>query len=253
METSRFFDGISQAEVPWRDTSVRIPVFYQDVRMLSAAFLAPLARVRALLPSNRLHPYRPTPWHSLVHISAFEYRACDLGPYNEVAISIPVSLDRPTPVFTGVLWRIPAESAVHILHLPVTTEIACTLGIEGGAYPKFVADIEFSEEGDWVSCRLSEAGQQILTLAARKGHPRPIPRSRTHVLNARAGRLLQSIAINSEREESASRNSGDARLELGDHRISQELRDMELGRMVLCQYTPSLQVILTPVLESFAV
>jgi hypothetical protein len=253
MKASEFFDGVMQIQVPWRDTSIGVPVFYQDARMLSAMFLAPLQGVRAQLPSKRLHPFRVTPWHSVVHISAFEYRACDIGPYNELGISIPVSLDRPSPVFTGLLRPVPAEPDTYILHLPVTTEIACTLGIESGAYPKFLADIEFKEEGDWVSCRLSEAGQHILTLTVRKGQPQPVPRSRMHPINARAGRLLRPTLIYAEREVSTSRNTGDAKLELGDHRISQELRDLHLGRMVGCQYTPSMQTILTPVLESFAV
>jgi hypothetical protein len=70
-----------------------------------------------------------------------------------------VSLDHPSPVFTGILWPVPAEPDTYILYPPVTTEIACTLGIESGAYPKFLANIECQEDGDWVSCRLSETGQ----------------------------------------------------------------------------------------------
>lgn len=253
MKASGFFDGVTQVQVPWRDTSVGVPWFYQDARMLTAVFLAPLEKVSLLLPSKRLYPLRVTPWHTLVLIAAYEYRACDIGPYNEVGISIPVSLDRPSPVFTGLLWPVPAELDTYFLHLPVTTEIACTLGIEAAAYPKFLADIEFKEDGDWVSCRLGEAGQHILTLTVRKGQPQPVPRSRMHPINARGGRLLRSLSIVAEREESTSRNTGDAKLELGDHRISQELRDLHLGRMVECRYTPSMQFILTPVLESFAV
>jgi hypothetical protein len=219
--------------------------------MLTAMFMAPLEGVRALLPSKRLHPYRPTPRQSVVYISAYEYRASDIGPYNELGISIPVSLDRPSPVFTGLLWPAPAEPDGYVLHLPVTTEIACALGIESGAYPKFLADIEFKEEGDWVSCRLSEATQHILTLAVRKGQPEPVPRRRMHPINASSGRLLRSLAISAEREEFSSRSPADAKLELGSHRISQELRDLHLGRMVECQYMPSLQIILTGIVESF--
>jgi hypothetical protein len=201
MKESGFFDGVKQARVPWRDTLVFSPTFYQDVRMLTAMFMAPLEGVRALLPSKRLHPYRPTPRQSVVYISAYEYRASDIGPYNELGISIPVSLDRPSPVFTGLLWPAPAEPDGYVLHLPVTTEIACALGIESGAYPKFLADIEFKEEGDWVSCRLSEAGQHILTLAVRKGQLRPVPRRRLWPINASAGRLLRSLSIMAERQE----------------------------------------------------
>ena len=253
MRASDFFEGIPQVRAHWGDATVPVPTFYQDTRVLSAMFLAPLQQVRNLLPSRRLHPLRPTPWHGLVHIAGYEYRVCDLGPYNEVGISIPVSLDRPAPVFTGLLLPPPAEPDVHILHLPVTTEIACTLGVEFAAYPKFVADIAFSEQGDWVGCRVSEGEQEILTLRVRKGQPKPFPRSRAHAINARDGRLLRAMVVYAERETAISRRRGDANIRLGDHRISQELLDLHLGAMVQCEYTPSMQSILTPVLESFAV
>lgn len=252
MTESGFFDGIPHVELPWRDTKVFSPTLYYDVRMLTAFFMAPLQRVRTVLPSKRLHPLRVTPWHGIVYVAAYEYRESDIGPYNELGIVIPVSLNRPSPVFTGVLLPVPAEPDGYLLHLPVTTEIARDLGVEHAAYPKFLADIDFKEEGQWVSCRLTEAGQHILTLTVRKGNPRPAPRYRLHPVNLRAGRLLRPTAICSERQESVSRKASDVKLELGDHRISQELRDLRVGRVLQSGYTPSMQIILTPVLETFA-
>ncbi|MHB9031718.1 MAG: acetoacetate decarboxylase family protein, partial [Anaerolineae bacterium] len=199
MQASGFFDGVPQVQYSWRDTLVNSPVFYQDARMLIAAFLAPHEKVNHLLPTKRLVPLRVTPWHTLVFIAAYEYRASDIGPYNEVGISVPVTLERPSPVFTGLLWPLPAELNTYLLHLPVTSEIACALGVETAAYPKFLADIIITEEGDRVSCRLSEAGQHILTLTVRKGQPKPVPRSRMYSLNARGSRLLRTCSI-SERD-----------------------------------------------------
>jgi len=253
MNTSEFFDGIVQAQALWRDTTVRSPLFYQDVRMLAVSFVAPLKKVSTLLPSKRLYPLRVTPWHTIVLIIAYEYRACDIGPYNEVAILTPVSLDHKSPLFTGLLRPIPAEPHLYIFHLPVTTEIACELGIEVGGYPKFIADIEFKEERDCVSCCLSDTGQHILTVTVPKGNPRPVPRLRTYPVNARSGRLLQSVCIVSEREESSIKNPRNAKLELGDHQISQQLKDLHLGKIGRCQYVPYMQMILSSVLESFAI
>jgi hypothetical protein len=253
MTESGFFDGITQVSRALLDTSVLAPTFYQDITMLSATFLAPLDRVRALLPSTRLHPYRPTPWHSVVYIGAYEYRTCDIGPYNEVMIAVPVTLDQPLPLFTGLLRPIPAEPHAFVVHLPVTTEIALTGGIEFLALPKFLAEIEFAEEGDWISGRLSEAGQHILTLSVRKGPLQQAPRTRTHLYGERDGRLLRCLAIQAGGEKLVSKNAVDAKLELGEHRISQELRDLQLGRVTQAEYEPAAQLILTPAFETFAV
>jgi hypothetical protein len=42
------------------------------------------------------------------------------------------------------------------------------------------------------------------------------------------------------------------RIDIGDHRIAQQLRDLRLGRMAFGEYARRGQTILTPVLESFA-
>lgn len=251
MRASGFYEGVAHLPFHWQDRTFYSPTFYYDVRMLSAQFMAPLKMIRALLPSEQLHPLRVTPGHGVVAIVAYEYRASDLGPYNETAIAIPVSLGRPSPVFTGLLRKAPEEPDAFLVHLPVTTEIAYRIGVETAAYPKFLAEIEFEDEGDWVGSRLSEAGQHILTLRVRKGPLRPTPRSRLHPINTRAGRLLRSMVISDEREEFVSRKASDARLELGDHRMAQELRNLRLGQMLECAYAPRMQTILMPVMESF--
>ncbi len=103
MRDTVFFEQVTQVETPWRDQTIRLPIFYYDVTTVAAAFLTPLAPVRALLPSPRLQPLRATPWHTVTIITAFEYRDSDIGPYNEVAIAFPITLDRPAPILTGLL------------------------------------------------------------------------------------------------------------------------------------------------------
>ena len=98
---------------------------------------------------------------------------------------------------------------------------------------------------------VSEGNKHILTLAGRELALRLVARTRVHAITVRGARMLRCEVILSEREEATSRNSADVRLELGDHPISQELRDLRLGRMVGYRYSPQLRSILTPVIESF--
>ena len=247
-----FFRGIAHTEVPWGERTIWVPVFYYDVMSIGAQFLAPLDRVKALLPSPRMHPLRVTPWHGLVAISAYAYRDCDLGPYNEVSIGIPFSLDKPSPAFVGTLFKMRGIPKAYVHHLPVTTEIARAAGVEFAGYPKFVADIAFEEQGDWVSCRLSEEGTHILTLTCRKQALAPAPRYRMHIFTAQE-RLLRCEIVLSGRDLASGRSPSDVRLELGDHAISQELDELQIGKLVGYQYTPQYQAILMPVVESYAI
>jgi hypothetical protein len=182
-----------------------------------------------------------------------EFKDCDLGPYNEVSISVPFTLDRASPMFTGLVRKGPAEPKVYIHQLPVTTEIALDAGVEFAGYPKFLANIRFKREANWVTCRLAEGEQHILTLAGREMEVQDAPRSRMHVFTVRKGRMLRSELISSERGIAVSRSSSNVRLELGDHPVARELEGLEIGRMLAYQYTPEYQTILTPVIESFSV
>jgi hypothetical protein len=121
MRKKDFFQEIEHLEFQWGDQVIHLPIYYYDLGLMSVQFLASMQAVKHMLPSKRMHPYRITPNQCLVAITALEYRDCDIGPYNEVSIGVPFTLDRPTPYFTGILRRPPAKSLRYILHLPVTT------------------------------------------------------------------------------------------------------------------------------------
>ena len=213
MRNLDFFQEIVHHEVPWRERSMYLPFFYYDVMMLGAQFLAPMDRVKALLPSRRMHPLRVTPWHSVISIATFEYRDCDFDePYNEVSIGIPFTLDEVSPLFTGILRKVPEVLKLYNHHLPVTTEIARDVGVEFGGYPKFLASIEFEKKGGWISCHLSEGNKHVLTLAGRELELHPVPRYHMQPITIRGGRMLRCDLTWSEREEAASKKSSDFRL-----------------------------------------
>lgn len=252
MSDSDFFSGIVQVQHPWAGRPVGIPVFYHDVTSLTVLWLAPLERVRAILPSRRMHPYRATPRHGVVVLSAYAYRDTAVGPYDEVSIGVPFVLDRPAPLFTGLLRPAPAVPLTYIHRLPVSVEAARAIGVDLAAFPKFLAAIAWADEGGWLRCRVEADGQHLLTLAGRRLALAPRPRMRIDPVTCAAGRLLRLELIVSARQAGLSRGAADVRLELGDHPVAQELRALRLGRAVQYEYSPRHQAILTAVCESYA-
>lgn len=253
MKDLDFFQEIEHRKIPWGESGIYFPFFYYDSMKLAAQFLAPTDRIKELLPSQRLHPLRITESYSVVSISAYEHRDCDIEPYNEIGISIPVTLDEGSTLSSGISQQVPDVPKIYSHHLPVTSAIARDAGIEFAGYPKFLASITFEKGNDWISCHLSESNKHILTLTGRKLELHKVARSRIHALTIRGGRILRCEFIVNERQEATSENSTDVRLELGDHIISQELRDLKLGKLITYQYSPELQAILTSVVESFSV
>lgn len=246
-----FYQQVDHLPKECRSRPLFLPVFYYDVTAVMAAFLTPLEKVSALLPSKRMKPLRATPWHAVTVICCFEYRDSDAGPYNEVGITFPITIDRPAPVLTGLLHHIAEGPMAYVYKLPVTTELAFHFGVDFYNYPKFMASIDFRREGGWITCRLEEGGHDVFTLSARQLPVKESPRWRFHGITTRDNRILRSEITVNVRRQALSRNPRHVRLQLGDHPLAQELRNLSLGRMVHFQYVPECQTILSGVVESY--
>jgi hypothetical protein len=110
--------------------------------------------------------------------------------------------------------------------------------------------MEHETKDNWLHCRLSEAGNHILTLSVRQPSLKATGRSRLHSITTRAGRILRLEFISSERQMGSARDRSGAVLQLGKHAISQELRDLHLGKPFSVYHAPSFQAVLSPVIES---
>jgi hypothetical protein len=251
MYNADFFTEVRQFQVPWSGGTACNPTFYRDFTGVDLVFLTPARRVLAQLPSRRMKPLRVTRWHAITVISLFEYRDTDIGPYNEICMSFPITLDKPAGILLGAMRELNRDLMAYIWHLPVTTEIARDLGIEVANYPKFLADIEFNRNNGWLSCHLSEGGHDILTLRVRELDTKPRGHSRVYPITFRDDYILRCEEILNMPQFGQSQKSADARLELGDHPVADELRGLKLGRLLRIQYMPHNQAILTPPLESY--
>jgi Acetoacetate decarboxylase (ADC) len=173
MRHSPFFDGVTQSDVTIAGQPAKVPIFYYDGTATSAVFAARLKALRALMPDPRFCPARLAPGLGALAITCFEYRDTDIGPYNELAISVVLNEPWFRPNLPGMailssLRRGQMHAWVH--HLPVTTEIARAGGVDFYNYPKFVGGIDFEERGGQRICRLSEGAEHILTLSGKLLH-----------------------------------------------------------------------------------
>lgn len=171
MRGSPFFDGVTQSEVTIAGQPAKVPIFYYDGTATQAVFLARLGALRRLMPDPRFCPARLAPGLGAVAVTCFEYRDTDIGPYNELAISVVLNEPWFLPNLPGLalvsgLRRRQLHAWVH--HLPVTTEIARAGGVDFYNYPKFIAGIDFQESGERRICRLSDSTEHILTLSGER-------------------------------------------------------------------------------------
>ncbi len=252
MNHGDFFSGILQSEVKSGPHINKFPLFYREVSYLSVFLLARLDKLSDILPSKRMYPFRLTPWYSMFTITATEYKDSDVGPYNQVSVGIPFVLDKQTPVFTGILRKIPEIPHIYTLHLPVTTERSRIAGIEMANYPEFLADIGFSKDQDWITCTADSEGKNIIRLSCREIPVKPYPRQHVFPVTHKNDRLLRSEFNFSDTMVGISKKQSDVKLECGDHPVGQKIRELYSGKVLQYQYYPSGQAILSSPAESYS-
>jgi Acetoacetate decarboxylase (ADC) len=265
MRGSPFFDGVSQADADIAGQTVKMPIFYYEGGAIMALFPARYGELRKLLPDPRFVPARLAPGLGVVAINCLEYRDTDIGPYNELAVAVVLSEPAARPNLPGLslaeaLRR--RQFHVFIQHLPVTTEVAFRGGVDFYNFPKFIAEIEFDDDGRRRRCRLAEGQEPILTLSGER-RPTAAAGEAQYFINLWMDRQPQGTEFKVNRLEFAATLRPDTTtLELAErHPIAKELRRLLVShRPLRYEYTPRFEAILygperlsMPLLERIAV
>jgi len=250
--SKEFFDNWVRWKFERNGTVEILPFFYYDAFAFTAIYSASSMKVRDILPLPEMNLVEIFPGRCLVAFTAFEYRRTDGPPYNEVSIAFLITYKRPQiPGFTVSRMLLTRVYITYVWQLPVTTEEARAGGVDLFGYPKFIADIEFYDDRDWVTCSLSENGREILQLSGKKLESKRGKRTRYLSYNVEKGTPLIAEFLVNPKMFAQAIGGGTARLELGsDHPISDSLKQMELSkRAILYQYIPTTELILFPAIN----
>jgi hypothetical protein len=247
-QPSDFLKKIVQTDFPMLpfDRIGKLPVFYYDNTSMTAVFTAATRKVKALLPDSKMRPLELLPGRCAVAFSAFEYRDTDIDPYNEFSIAFLISYDRHTLPGLGLLRGLMNRCfEAYVWQLPVTTEIARWGGVELYGYPKFTADIDFTRTSNQLTCRLALSGQHILTLNGSMPRTAPAKTLRYRAYSMKDRQPLCANVYTNRLEFTQSVFPKAVALQLGDHEIAQQLRELNLSKSPLVyQYCPKNELIL---------
>ncbi|WP_431825171.1 acetoacetate decarboxylase [Burkholderia sp. F1] len=162
-----FFRRIPKQLVSSRVGPTWAPNFYYRSSNIQLLFLAPLARLRAMLPMP-LEPLRAFPGYGLVALTFFSYSVCDNDPYDEVSVAVVIRRPGARGSHTMELLDSMRRRSffAHVLALPVTTEIARVRGVHGYQLPKWRTDIDVNIGADVKASIAGPGGKPDLTLSA---------------------------------------------------------------------------------------
>lgn len=249
MRASTFFEGIHQTEAKIGDAEFQVPLFYHDGEQITGVFAARMSALKKMLPDRRMTPARLAPGVGAITITCFEYRDTGIGPYNELAIGIPLNEPYFRPNLPGrALLDMTRRGQFDcwVQHLPVTTEIARAGGVDFYNYPKFIAAIDFTQDARTRTCRLAEGAEHILTLKCDRlrGNRSEQIQLFSHLYQNREPQSSEFKILAHEMGKTA--KPGAATLELGDrHPIALELAGALVSKKAIAAaYSPRIEGIL---------
>ena len=233
MRDSAFFKDTPRKTLDMSGQPIEFPILYYDLRCITSIFTAKTDNLKKLLPHSNFKPIEMWPGTGMLGITAFEYHDTSIGPYNEIAITIPIKFppDFIIPGLAAISMMRKNNFPVYICHLPVTTEIAKKVGIHFWNYPKFLANITFQDKDDNLEVTLKEDDQLILKISASKPALKGAGHIQFHTYSQKENVVMHAFVDGLASRLGKVMMGNVARLELGEHEIGKELADLGLSKI----------------------
>ncbi len=232
MRDDAFFKDTPRNPMTKEGLTVEFPILYYDLRMIAATFIAKTSLIKKILPHPNYKPVEIWPGTGMLGIFAFEYLDTSIGPYNEIALTIPMKFppSLTLPGLAVISGRRKKIFSGYIHHLPVTTEIALKAGIYFWNYPKFLAEINFKDEGPNLEVTLKEKGEVILKMRSPKLSLNRSSKLTFHTYSIKDRVVMRGVIEGWAPKIGETMFGGNAELELGNHQVSKELGKLKLSK-----------------------
>jgi hypothetical protein len=232
MRDDDFFRDTPKKILDMKGEPAEFPALYYDFRLVMCVFTIKTSRLKQVLPHPQFKPIQIWPGTGMLTVCFFEYRDTSIGPYNEVAVSVPINFAPASFLgkYTALSSMRKGIFPIYVHHLPVTTEIAREGGVYFFNYPKFLAEIDFLERDNFYEIILKEKDDLILKMTAKK---LPLNRSESfefHTFSLDERTIMHSLVEVYAPKLGKKTFGRCGELELGSHRISNELKDLKLSK-----------------------
>ena len=212
--------------------------------------------VRALLPTDELHPVRLPDGRAILALSAARYLESTADgmdpyelPYGESMITVFVT-PRPSrrllPLIRGMLpgRGVPTYGG-FMIHNAVSDRTSRDMSRALG-YPAFTADFAFEDDPAERRARVSDDGRDLFRLRVATRGRYSVDRRPIVMYNARGEELVETICPCSGIVQQAL-GHGAGRLELGDHPVADQLRALEVSPWpVMTRSYVNLRILIPP-------
>ena len=216
------------------------PTRFRDGSSMMSLFAVPAAPVAELIGHTGFRPARLVPGRALVTLNCVHYTETDCGAYDEVALAVLV--EDPTRaagkglqhvVRSAERWRdlLTGRIGAYSWCLGVSSTLSRDCGLRMWGFPKVLGELSFERGDGRARMDWHDGGELVLSFSAPSAGrrtPKPISPAvySIHRGEPHVGRLTQ-------RYREVGHHLRGGRLDLGDHPLALQLRDLGLERRPL--------------------
>jgi hypothetical protein len=219
--------------VTYNKATFDLPILYFRDDFFGLYFTADYKKVKAIMPSENLHPLIMPNGRAVIAVAAYNYRDTSIGPYGEIPVGIPVVLNKKMSRFTSLLPLIKESNyknfGVLVQHLPVTKVEARDAGRGEWGYTKFVADMKFRVTPEYFKCSINEKDDHILDLYVPKKGFRLTDKKPLTTYSVKNRELIKTV-IKQYGIKRMSLKTGGAYLKLGNHPVADSIKNLDISK-----------------------
>ena len=225
-----------------------LPILYHRDDAFALYFTANYEKVKAVMPSNKLHPVVLPGGKAIAAIGAFNYIDTSIGPYGEIAIALPAVFGKQVTAAKGLLAALMESGypgfGVVVMHLPVTRVEARDAGRGEWGYTKFIADMHFSITPEHMECRMLEGHEHILDMRVKRRGFYLRDKKPLTTFSVKSNDLIKTVIPQTATKRVSLMPNG-SYVKLGNHPVASSIRELGISpRPFMSVYYPERPAIL---------
>ena len=217
-----------------------LPLTGHRTEQVISVHAAAFEPVRALLPTDELHPVRLPDGRALLALSAARYLESTADgmdpyelPYGESMVTVFVTREPSRPLEPLLRGMLPGRGVPpfggFLIHAAMSDRASRDWGRALG-YPAFTADFAFEDDLAERQTRVCDDGRDIFRLRVATRGRYSADRRPMLIYNVRGEELVETICpCSGIGQQALGRGAG--HLELGDHPVADELRALEVSQV----------------------
>lgn len=225
--------------VTYGSATFELPILYFKDDFFGLYFSADYQKVKAIMPSENLHPLKLPNGRAVVAIAAYNYTDTSIGPYGEIPVGIPVTLNTKKSGFSSLLPLLKESNypgfGILVMHLPVTKAEARDAGRGEWGYTKFIADMSFKITPEYFRCTMKEKKDLILDFRVPRQGFKQKDRKPLTSYSVKDGNLIKTVIKNRGNRWISLKPNG-AWITFGDHPVAESILTLDISEKPLAGF-----------------